>query len=102
MRELLSNVGRVCKHHAPVAGKFTGQDPASFLGKYVKLGFPAHRPDGTDTTEHMWVLVESLAASNVKAQLTGTLNNDPILETEYACGDLIAFDVSEIEAVSAG
>lgn len=96
--EPLSNIGPVCDQHAPKPGKFIGQAPASFFGKFVKLGFPAKDPkSGRAVAEHMWVRVEGYGD---KQDLRGKLDNDPILECEYQCGDLVAFDVAEIEAVA--
>lgn len=100
-KEPLSNVGMVC---GPCAedrlkpGKFIGQDPATFIGKYVKLGFPAKNPaTGADTTEHMWVKVDGKYEGEENEELIGTLNNDPILICEYQCGSQVAFKVAEIE-----
>lgn len=100
-REPISNIGRVCGPCAEERlkpGKFAGQDPATFIGRYVKLGFPARFPDtGKDTTEHMWVLVEGRYEGKEDEELIGTLNNDPILICAYQSGSLVAFKVVEIE-----
>lgn len=84
------NVGLVCPEHSPKPGKFKGQDPTIFLGKYVKLGFTTKQ----GPIEHMWVKVERLGD---QTQLEGVLNNDPVYDTEYKCGEEIGFDVEEIE-----
>jgi hypothetical protein len=97
-REPLLNVGLVCEKHAPKPGSFTGQDPSTFIGKHVKLGFPA-LDRGRQTTEHMWVMVTELFSGPEPEQLVGFVNNDPVLECAYKDGDAVAFAVSEIEAV---
>ena len=101
MKEPLSNIGRVCGPCAEERlkpGKFAGQDPATFIGKYVKLGFPVRDPmTGKETTDHMWVAVEGRYEGKEDKDLIGTLNNDPILVCEYQCGALVAFKVTEIE-----
>jgi len=90
------NFGHVCSEHAPKPGKFAGQDPKTFLGKFVKLGFKTK--DGTNT-EHMWVKVDKVNKINKSGELEGVLDNDPVLDVGYAHGDALAFEVSEIEAV---
>lgn len=94
MKESPTNIGFVCKTHEPKPGKFSGQDPKNFLGKFVKLGFPS--PQGT---EHMWVIVKRLGS---QTQLEGALDNDSIYDTGYDCGDGVGFDVEEIEEVDDG
>jgi hypothetical protein len=86
------NIGLVCPTHAPKPGKYTGQDPTSFLKKFVKLGFPS--PQGV---EHMWVRVERLGTQGT--ELEGVLDNDPVYDVGFVCGDDIGFDVAEIEEV---
>lgn len=101
MSEPIFNVGLVCKDHAPKPGKFKDNKPADFVGKIVKLGFPATNPlSQKETLEHMWVRVDSLVQPGTYdsgEELVGTLDNDPILDCEYACGDEVAFKVEEIE-----
>jgi len=93
MPEPISNIGHVCPVHAPKPGRFAGQDPQTFLGKVVKLGFKT--TDGK-TTEHMWVKVDKV---NENGELEGVLDNDPVYDVGYVCGDALAFQVEEIEAV---
>jgi hypothetical protein len=95
-QEPTSNIGLVCPEHAPKPGKYTGQDPSSFLNKFVKLGFIAKSPQYK--TEHMWVRVERLGTHGT--QLEGVLNNDPVMDVGYDCGDGVGFDVDEIEDVT--
>lgn len=94
MTEPLSNIARVCKSCASKPGKYTGQAPEGFVGKFIKLGFPAV-DRGRLTSEHMWVHVRGLHEEG----LTGVVSNDPILECDYHNGDTVAFAVSEIEDV---
>lgn len=84
----------VCSDCAPKAGRYAGQDPKSFVGKLVKLAFDGKRPDGSDTREHMWVIVQEVA---VGEWLKGKLDNTPYLVSEFKLGDQVAFKVSEIE-----
>ncbi len=66
------------------------------MGKYVKLGFKATNPvSNKETKEHMWLRVEKVDGP----LLVGTLDNDPVMETEVKFGDTINFFVSEIEEV---
>lgn len=96
MKEPLSNIGAVCEDCASKPGKYTGQDPKTFVGKHVKLGFPARDPRTMKkTTEHMWVEVQEVTPEGLK----GTVNNDPIMVTQYICGTEILFTVDEIEDV---
>lgn len=95
MTESLSNIGLVCPECASQPGKYTGQPPAIFLGKHVKLGFKTE--DG-EKTEHMWVKVTALDPNG--KELHGILDNDPIYDVGYDCGDLLAFAVDEIEDVT--
>jgi uncharacterized protein YegJ (DUF2314 family) len=102
-REPLFNVGMVCKDHAPKPGRFKDSDPSKLLGEMVKLGFPAKHPlTGKETKEHMWVKVHTViqpGTYQTGEELVGTLNNDPVLDTEYQNGDDVAFKVDEIEDV---
>ena len=91
--EPLSNVGAVCDDHVSKPGKYAGQDPNNFLNKFVKLGFPSSQ----GTKEHMWVRVSGLGTQGT--DLEGVLDNDPILDVGFSCGDGVGFDVSEIETV---
>ncbi len=99
-REPLSNSAYVCSKHASKPGAYTGQDPKGFVGKHVKLGFPA-KDQGRSTTEHMWVRVTKLYEGTENEQLEGTIDNDPVLDCAYKDGDTIAFSVKEIEDVYA-
>ncbi len=94
----MDNVATVCPKHSPKPGGFVGQDPKSFIGEFVKLGFPAKWPDGKPSVEHMWVKVEELLPTG---ELQGSLNQDPVLlyDEPLTCGDKVAFTVDEIEDV---
>jgi uncharacterized protein YegJ (DUF2314 family) len=96
MKEPLTNVGFVCEHLAPAAGKYAGQDAKQFVGKFIKMAFDAVNPQtNRPTKEHMWVLVEN----EKDGTLTGKLDNDPILQTSVQCGDTIHLTVDQIEDV---
>lgn len=100
-RESPKTFGFVCHEHAPKPGKFTGKSPTDFVGRTVKLGFPAEAPDGSHTHEHMWVRVTGTALIDIHKDqdLIGVLSNDPVLKCDYTCGDEVAFKVDEIEAI---
>lgn len=66
-------------------------DPAWFVGKYCKLGFP--EPDST-RKEYMWVKVNSFTAES--KELEGPLDNDPVRIPDLHSGALIAFTADEI------
>jgi hypothetical protein len=101
VREPEDNIGHVCDHHAPKPGKYIGQEPKTFVGKFCKLGFDGRKTSRSDVVvkEHMWVKVERV---NDQGELEGVLDNDPVLyyENGLACGDGIAFTVDEIEDVT--
>lgn len=98
MKEPLINIGFVCSHRAPTAGKYVGEDPKKFVGKFIKMAFDAVNPHTNRATkEHMWVLVESEA----DGKLTGKLDNDPVLRTAFKCGDTVHLTVDQIEDVVA-
>ena len=107
-REPFSNISLVCKDHAPKPGKYRDGKPEDFVGKMVKLGFTGTNPHtGKVSLEHMWVRVsEALQPDKYQAgdwlfqqELIGSLDNDPVFEMEYQCGDNIAFKIEEIEDV---
>jgi hypothetical protein len=92
----VDNVGLVCPDHAPKAGKYAGLEPSFFLGKLVKLGFDAIHPiTRGPSKEHMWVRLTGVVGN----EITGTLQNTPILEVEYSFGDEVEFVASEVEDV---
>lgn len=95
MPESLNNIGYVCPNHAPKSGKYVGQDPKTFIGKYVKLAFDDRNGK---MKEHMWVKVVGFHDEQ-KGELRGVLDNDPVFEVGYVCGDELAFEVHEIEDV---
>lgn len=94
MTEPLINIGLVCPAHASKPGKYAGQLPTTFIGKFVKLGFK--NENGTET-EHMWVKVTKLSDNG--KELHGILDNDPVYDVGYQYGDELAFEVDEIEDV---
>lgn len=96
-KESLSNLNAVCAKHAPQPNpdlvKIAKKSPQTFLGWFVKKGFPAKKPDGSDTIEHMWVKVKEVKDGD----LMGELNNDPLLDCGVALGDLVTVKPDEIE-----
>lgn len=98
MKEPIANVGLVCAHRAPTAGKYAGEDAKKFIGKFVKMAFNGINPrSGGTQKEHMWVLVES----EKDGTLTGKLDNDPIICPDLKCGDTVHLKVADIEDVVA-
>lgn len=90
------NMGIVCPDCAPKPQAIYLSLPAKwFLGKYVKLGFPTGEED---RKEHCWVLVDGLTDEEDQ-ELVGVLNNDPIIATDWHCGDRLSFRRDEIEDV---
>jgi hypothetical protein len=99
MRESISNVGFVCQHNAPKAGKYAADDPQTFVGKFVKMAFKAHNPvTGKPTVEHMWVKVTRTS----QGKLLGKLDNDPVFVTDpyVQCGDSVSLTTDQIEDVT--
>jgi len=97
-REPLANIGMCHPECGPKPRPEFREKPVSFfVGKFVKLGF-----DTVDKVkkEHMWVKVTGLAET-AGEELRGELNNDPVLNVGYECGDLLEFSRSEIEQVDA-
>jgi len=100
MREPLANMGMVCPHLAPrPQAHFTTLPPEFFIGKYVKLFFPALEPEEPEAGDHMWVKVTQLAEAPTE-ELRGTLDNDAYYDVGYDCGDQLEFSRSEIEQVN--
>lgn len=91
-----TDVVSVCSHCAPKRDHFTGQDPNSFVGKLVKIAFKVQTPEYRDTLEHMWVRVKDVS---IDTWLRGELINTPTMKTTFRQGDMLGFQVSEIEAV---
>lgn len=90
------NVGIVCPEHAPKPNaKYADLEPEDLLGYFAKLGFKGKDPAGRERIEHMWVLVTEVRGR----ELVGELDNVPILEMEYECGDIVGFEIGEIEDV---
>jgi uncharacterized protein YegJ (DUF2314 family) len=86
-----NNVYTVCDEHA------SRPDPAlhglvNYVGCYVKITFrervPPHR------NEHLWIHVtESIG----NGQLTGVIDNDPVLDVGVENGSVVTFCITAIE-----
>ena len=61
-----------------------------FVGKYVKLGFPAG-----DAKEHCWVEV----TGTKEEELIGRLDNTPVIALDWKGGAILTFNRGEIEEV---
>lgn len=94
------NIGFVCDAHASRPNAHFATLPVEwFIGKFVKLGFPAKTPDGGASTEHMWVKVLKPHDGDPPEELVGELDNDPVYDVGYVCGDWVGFSRAEIEKV---
>jgi len=95
-RESIANIGLVCPDHAPKSGKFTGVNPSTLVGKFVKKAFEGRDPRTQETRiEHMWVKIGRVEGET----LHGVLDNDPVLEMDVKDGDPVSLTISEVEAV---
>lgn len=86
------NIGRVAPGGRPRADREADvkkhlAEPAWFVGKFCKLGFPTPKGD----KEYMWVKVEVLQGK----ELIGSLHNTPVF-AEFAHGDGVGFTTDEI------
>lgn len=92
--EPASNVVLMCAEHASKPDpKWHGWPLANYVGRHVKRSFPIA---GRAGNEHMWVRVKFVTP---EGQLTGILDNDPQFEVGVLCGDMVTFDVTDIEDV---
>jgi Uncharacterized protein conserved in bacteria (DUF2314) len=92
--ESADNWGYVCDIHAPQPDpRYAQMDPAAFLGRYVKRAFAVR---ASAAQEHMWVQVQTVTPDG---HLQGVLDNDPVQDTGYVCGDTVTVTLAQIEAV---
>lgn len=96
-KESASNIAFKCDEHAPKPNpQLKPQTPEELIGKYVKKAFEVKHPETKQPLkEHMWVMLTHWE----KDVYQGTLNNDPIGETDLCCGDLVTVSPDEIEDV---
>jgi hypothetical protein len=92
-----SNIDHKCDEHAPHPDPQYFQKPLTwFVGRLCKIGFDVNNPAHPDIArEHMWIAVEEVDGE----KLRGRIDNDPFYTTEFACGDEVVFDRTDIEAV---
>lgn len=94
-REPRSNVFHTCAAHAArPRPELHGFPPEQYIGLFVKRAFPVKGVE--NSREHMWVKVTGHDGNT----LIGELNNDPVYEVGYACGDEVRFEITDIEAVT--
>lgn len=92
--EPADNIRFVCQKHRPKKMADATKIPLKkYVGKFVKVAFPAIDLQGKRTTEHMWLKVHSTE----KGKLVGVLDNIPIFKTEVKYGDTVRVKRSEIE-----
>ena len=94
----MQNIGRIHKECAEERLKriqviLKDVNPKQFIGTYVKLAFPAD-----DNFEHMWVKVTGLSEDE-DHDLLGMLDSDPVLATQWKCGDMVEFKMKEVEEI---
>lgn len=63
----------------------------TFIGKYCKLSFSCVQHP--DRHEYMWVKVTGMGEEE---DLRGVLDNDPVHNVGYKCGDELEFKCTEI------
>jgi uncharacterized protein YegJ (DUF2314 family) len=100
MTEPSENVQFFCREHSPKPRAELHDLPAhAFVGIHVKRAFSAD-PFSADRgrVEHMWVRVE---ASSADGRLVGRLDNCPVFDVGYQCGDRVTFPVTDVEDVFA-
>lgn len=96
-------MGFVCDEHRSKPDPQYFDKPFDwFHNKYCKLSFQGKNPDGEDCHEAMWVLVTGDQEIEGTKMLIGVLDNDPVYEMEYKCGDGVGFERNEICAVAEG
>jgi hypothetical protein len=91
-----ANILFLCPDCAPTADvTYATMDPASFVGRYVKRAFAAHR-QGKPTKEHMWVHVQRVRPDGI---LEGRLANHP-LYAHLRFRQKVTVTVAQIEDVA--
>ncbi len=100
MNEPLENIGFRCERHRQLPNPvYNGMSLDWFRGRFCKLAFPG--ATDPERKEYMWVKVTGLAETEGE-ELRGTLDNDPILATDFRCGDVIEFSRNEVLEVIEG
>lgn len=72
--------------------KFTLWDINTFVNKWVKKSFPEVN---SERKEHLWIKINQV---NDDKTLTGTVDNDTVLNLSVKSGDIVQVKVEEIEA----
>jgi uncharacterized protein YegJ (DUF2314 family) len=72
------------------------RDPASFVNRYVQLGFDI--PDEPNQQEHIWVKIVSFEKKGRKTIFHGLIWNQPLF-CPISHGDKVEFTANEIEKV---
>jgi len=95
--EHLGNIRFYCDKHAPKPQEqFRDWDPKDFVGRHVKLAFPADDPENPHIErEHMWVKVMEVDGQ----RLIGKLDNDPLFVSWLEDGSEVSFGRQEVEDV---
>lgn len=92
MMEPQDNIYFTCPEHASKPDpKFARMPITTFIGRYIKKGFPEK---GTSRTEHLWVEIKEVKNDDT---LIGNISNDPTLNVGLKDGDQVEVKVTEIE-----
>lgn len=90
--------GPVCRDCAPKPLGLTSDqvNPATLIGKFVKVGVETGIPDSEGPTkEHIWVRVTGV---NDQGELVGKIYCDPVA-IDYRRDDDVALTIDEIEDI---
>jgi len=91
--EDLRNIYATCSDcAAKPQQKFMTWDINTFVNKWIKKSFC---DKSTDITEHLWIKISKV--NDDKISLTGTIDNDPVLDSGVKFGDTVQVNLDEIE-----
>ena len=91
-----SNVRMLCKDCAPKPKSLYREwAPAQFQDRWIKTAFSEKK---TGRIEHLWIKVKTAT----KTQITGTVDNDPVMNLAVKFGDTVKIPISKIESVYDG
>lgn len=80
-----------------MSGLYSDLDNRIFLGKNIKLGFPAVNPQsGKTLIEFIKIKVSHQVSTDVNSELVGVILEESNFISEYKLGDVVAFSKNEI------
>jgi len=92
--EDLNNIGGICNKHANQRHKEWQENNSETVikvGDHVKIKF---NDSGNHKSEHMWVLITDVGPK--VGVLRGTIDNDPVVVTNYMYGQQVKIKRSDI------